>query len=60
MKPYGAFAPLISGTMRRYALWILWLTAIAALLGATRARMQPASEADACNAYIYWESPLLK
>jgi len=46
--------------MRRYALWILWLTAIAALLGATRARMQPAPETDACNAYIYWESPLLK
>ena len=46
--------------MRRYALWILWLTAIVALLGATCVRVQPAPETDACNAYIYWESPLLK
>jgi len=46
--------------MRRYALWILWLMAIVALLGATRARMQPTAEADACTSYIYWESPLLR
>jgi hypothetical protein len=46
--------------MRRYALWILWLMAIVALLGATRVRVQPVPETDACTSYIYWESPLLK
>jgi len=34
--------------------------AIVALLGATRVRMQPTADADACTSYIYWESPLLK
>ena len=34
--------------------------AIVALVGAARARMQSAPDADACTSYIYWESPLLK
>ncbi|MGQ9658242.1 MAG: hypothetical protein ACUVV1_10140 [Fimbriimonadales bacterium] len=46
--------------MRKYALWLLWLTAIVAMFGAVRARMQPAPDAEACNAYLYWESPLLR
>ena len=46
--------------MHQYALWILWLMAIVALLGAARARMQSTADADACTSYIYWESPLLK
>lgn len=46
--------------MRKYALWLLWLTAIAALLSATRAYLQPATDAEACSSYIYWESPLLR